>query len=211
MCTDKKFERCLRMIPRTLAQRMYLKHLMSERPIVVGTGPPGCGKTMFACQAAYESLRSKHVSRIIVTRPLVAADEELGFLPGKFEEKMQPWTRPMFDLFENYMTKDRIQKVVEVAPLAYMRGRTFSESFIIADEMQNSTPSQMKMCLTRIGEQSRMVVTGDLDQSDLRGPNGLRDFLDRLEPCEYIEHVHMTSEDVQRHPVVRHLIERVYV
>jgi phosphate starvation-inducible PhoH-like protein len=175
-----------------------------KKPVIVSTGPAGCGKTLFACQAAVQKLQTGQIQKIIVTRPAVSADEELGFLPGKLEKKMEPWIRPMMEIFE----KERVQKMVEIVPLAYMRGRTFKGSFIIADEMQNSTPNQMKMVLTRIGDDSKLVVTGDLAQSDLTTTsNGLNDFIYRLRPdLEYIEYVKMTGEDIQRHPAVTEVL-----
>jgi phosphate starvation-inducible PhoH-like protein len=148
---------------------------------------------------------TNRVENIIITRPAVSADEEIGFLPGKLEKKMEPWVKPMFEIFE----KERIQKHVEIVPLAYMRGRTFKKSFIIADEMQNSTQNQMKMVLTRLGDQSKMVVTGDLDQSDLHFVNGLRDLFGRLggrEDLEYIDHIVFSHEDIQRHPAVAEVL-----
>ena len=171
----------------------------------MSTGPAGCGKTMLACEAAVHRLRYGAVQRIIVTRPAVSADEELGFLPGKLEKKMEPWIRPMMEIFE----KERVQKSVEIVPLAYMRGRTFKDSFIIADEMQNSTANQMKMVLTRLGDDSKLVVTGDLNQSDLpTNSNGLNDFIYRMDgrELEYIDYVKMTGEDIQRHPAIKEVL-----
>ena len=190
------------LVPKTMNQILYVKKLMSlKSPIVVAAGPAGCGKTLLACQVATQKLLSNQIDKIVVTRPTVSVDEDLGFLPGKLEKKMEPWVKPMFEIFE----RERVQKSVEIVPLAYMRGRTFRNSFIIADEMQNSTPNQMKMVLTRIGEDSKMVVTGDLNQSDLRfALNGLNDLFYRLsdKDLEYIDHVIMTGEDIQRHPAI---------
>ena len=187
---------------RTIQQSLYVKKLLDTRkPIVIASGPAGCGKTLFACKAAAHAPLTKRVENIIITRPAVSVDEELGFLPGKLEKKMEPWVKPMFEIFE----KDRVQKSVEIVPLAYMRGRTFKNSFIIADEMQNSTPNQMKMVLTRLGEGSKMVVTGDLDQSDLHFVNGLCDFFYRIrerEDLEYIDQIVFSNEDIQRHPAI---------
>jgi len=160
---------------------------------------------MLACEAAVHRIRHGQVQRIIVTRPAVSADEELGFLPGKLEKKMEPWIRPMMEIFE----KERVQKSVEIVPLAYMRGRTFKDSFIIADEMQNSTANQMKMVLTRLGDESKLVVTGDLNQSDLpTNSNGLNDFIYRIggRELEYIDYVKMTGEDIQRHPAIKEVL-----
>jgi phosphate starvation-inducible PhoH-like protein len=160
---------------------------------------------MLACEAAVHRIRLGQVQRIIVTRPAVSADEELGFLPGKLEKKMEPWIRPMMEIFE----KERVQKSVEIVPLAYMRGRTFKDSFIIADEMQNSTANQMKMVLTRLGDESKLFVTGDLNQSDLpTNSNGLTDFIYRIggRELEYIDYVKMTGEDIQRHPAIKEVL-----
>jgi phosphate starvation-inducible PhoH-like protein len=194
------------LVPKTASQVLYVKKLLDARKaIVIASGPAGCGKTLFACQAAVHSLLTNRVENIIITRPAVSADEELGFLPGKLEKKMEPWVKPMFEIFE----KERIQKHVEIVPLAYMRGRTFKKSFIIADEMQNSTQNQMKMVLTRIGDHSKMVVTGDLDQSDLHYMNGLRDLFGRLggrEDFEYLDHIVFSHEDIQRHPAVAEVL-----
>jgi phosphate starvation-inducible PhoH-like protein len=194
------------LVPKTASQVLYVKKLLDARKaIVIASGPAGCGKTLFACQAAVHSLLTNRVENIVITRPAVSADEELGFLPGKLEKKMEPWIKPMFEIFE----KERIQKHVEIVPLAYMRGRTFKKSFIIADEMQNSTQNQMKMVLTRIGDNSKMVVTGDLDQSDLHYMNGLRDLFGRLggrEDLEYLDHIVFSHEDIQRHPAVAEVL-----
>jgi phosphate starvation-inducible PhoH-like protein len=190
------------LFPKTPTQILYVKKLLSMRkPIVVAAGPAGCGKTLFACQVAAQKVLSNQCDKIIVTRPTVSVDEDLGFLPGKLEKKMEPWVKPMFEIFE----KERIQKSVEIVPLAYMRGRTFKNSFIIADEMQNSTPNQMKMVLTRIGDESKMVVTGDFTQSDLHlKTNGLKDLFFRLsdKELEYIDQIMFENEDIQRHPAV---------
>ena len=189
--------------------------------ILAGVGPAGCGKTAFACHAAVKALSTGEVERIVLTRPLVAVDEELGFLPGSMEQKMDPWIRPMMDVLGDFYTKSEIRRlmdegVIEIAPLAYMRGRTFRRSFIIADEMQNSTPNQMLMILTRIGEESRLVITGDLMQSDLKGRvvNGLEDFYDRwkLETSSggslpMIRCVEFDKSDVQRSAVVASVLE----
>ena len=193
------------MLPRTPGQILYVSKLLGKKPIIVASGPAGCGKTLFACQAAIQHFMLNKVERIIITRPAVSADEELGFLPGKLEKKMEPWVKPMFEIFE----KERLQKYVEIVPLAYMRGRTFKKSFIIADEMQNSTPNQMKMTLTRLGDFSKMVVTGDLDQSDIPyKTNGLLDLFGKVsdKDLEYIDHIVFSDEDIQRHPAVKEVL-----
>jgi phosphate starvation-inducible PhoH-like protein len=194
------------LFPKTPNQILYVKKLMSmKKAIVVAAGPAGCGKTLFACQIAAQKLASNQITKIIVTRPAVSADEDLGFLPGKLEKKMDPWVRPMFEIFE----RERVQRSVEIVPLAYMRGRTFKNSFIIADEMQNSTPNQMKMVMTRIGDDSKMVVTGDLEQSDLHfKTNGLQDLFFRIseKDLEYIDNIIFANEDIQRHPAVSEVL-----
>ena len=193
-------------IARTPLQALYVKKLLDARKsILVASGPAGCGKTLFACKAAAQALVTKRVESIIITRPTVSVDEELGFLPGKLEKKMEPWVKPMFEIFE----KERVQKNVEIVPLAYMRGRTFKHSFIIADEMQNSTQNQMKMVLTRLGEGSKMVVTGDLDQSDIRfADNGLKDLFERIgaREFEYLDRIIFSKEDIQRHPAISEVL-----
>jgi len=194
------------LIAKSANQIMYVKKLMAmKKPIVVAAGPAGSGKTLFACQVAAQKLALNHIDKIVVTRPTVSVDEELGFLPGKLEKKMEPWVRPMFEIFE----REKVHKYVEVVPLAYMRGRTFRNSFIIADEMQNSTPNQMKMVLTRIGDDSKMVVTGDINQSDLQiRLNGLGDLFQRLtfRDLEYIDSIIFTEEDIQRHPAIKEVL-----
>lgn len=203
------------MIPRTPNQIKYVKSLQNvSKPIVIATGPPGSGKTMLPCQVAAEQFKSGNVQKIVLTRPIVCAGEDLGYLPGSIENKMDPWTRPMFDILENYFARSRIKQMIdnrtiEISPLAYMRGRTFNNCYIIADEMQNSTKQQIKMVLTRLGEGSQLAITGDTEQCDLPEPElcGLSELLFRLdgysEQLEYIEHIILEAEDIQRHPAVQ--------
>ena len=195
--------------PKTPGQCEYLRVIQSPKPIVIATGPAGSGKTMFGCQVAAEKLANKECKRLILTRPIVAADEDMGYLPGEMERKMEPWIRPMMDVFENYLTRNQLEKHVCIEPLGFMRGRTFNDSFIIADEMQNSTPNQMKMLLTRLGDNSKMIVMGDLKQSDLGARNGLADLVKRINglELEYIEHVIMDNEDILRHPAVAEILK----
>ena len=200
--------------PRTFTQRKYLDFLYSSVPVVVGTGPAGTGKTLLACHAGSKALLAGQVQRIILTRPAVSVDEQHGFLPGNLNKKMEPWTRPMFDALYRYFSVKKVQDMVydqqiEICPLAYMRGRTFDNAWVIADEMQNSTPSQMKMLLTRIGEESKMVVVGDMDQHE-RGfeQNGLRDLVQRLEDdLEDIVQVKFTESDVVRNEVIKQILK----
>ena len=158
--------------PVTENQKKYVDTLNDNRiPLVVVIGPAGTGKTLLACNNAIKMLKNGNIDKIIITRPVVPVEEDIGFLPGNLNKKMDPWTRPIFDVFSDFFSQTEINlmiqnNVIEIAPLAYMRGRTFKNSFIIADEMQNSSPNQMKMLTTRIGENSKLVITGDLKQSD---------------------------------------------
>lgn len=210
--------------PKTPNQEEYVKYLSDfSIPIVLGIGPAGSGKTLFACNQAVMALRKRDVDKIILTRPVVPVEEDIGFLPGSMINKMDPWTRPIFDiLLEFYAQKDidgmLHSGVLEISPLGYMRGRTFKDAFIIADEMQNSSPNQMLMLTTRIGERSKMVITGDLKQSDRGQDNGLADLMRKLthynKYCEAtnttipnIKMVLMKGEDIQRSPIVSTLLD----
>ena len=173
--------------PKTENQRKYFEFLNNpDKSLIVVIGPAGSGKTLLACAQAMEDLKSNKINKIIITRPMVSVeDEEIGFLPGNLVSKMDPWTRPMMDIFQEFYSKKDINDmiyngVIEICPLAYMRGRTFHKSYIIADEMQNSTPTQMLMLATRIGSQSKMIMMGDIKQSDRTSSlekNGLSDFI----------------------------------
>jgi phosphate starvation-inducible PhoH-like protein len=200
-------------LPKTFHQGLYVKHLQDPRvPLVFGVGPAGSGKTLFACSAAMEQYKQGLVDKIVLTRPMVSVEEDLGFLPGTVIHKMEPWTRPLFDIFYEYCSKKEVELMlkngdIEISPLAYMRGRTFKRSFIIADEMQNSSPNQMLMLLTRVGEDSKMVVTGDLKQSDLPlEKNGLHDFVLKWKSYprvnQSIELVEFNHTDVCRSDIV---------
>jgi phosphate starvation-inducible PhoH-like protein len=202
-------------IPKSPGQIKYLNALKNYlKPVVIVSGPAGSGKTLFACQEGVEKLYRRQVDRLVLTRPIVTVDEDLGYLPGTVEAKMDPWTRPMFDIMDGYFSSARIKKmvsdkVIEVSPLAYMRGRTFDNCFVVADEMQNSTQNQMKTILTRLGEDSKMVITGDVDQCDLpSGVGGLSDILFRMDEkeLEYIEKVILEGEDIHRHPAVKEVL-----
>ena len=204
--------------PRNFHQDDLLGYLEDKNiDIVFAVGPAGTGKTMISTLAGIKGLREGKIDKFIVTRPAVSVDEQHGFLPGTLQEKMAPWTRPIFDIFEEYYKSDQIEYMlkenkIEIAPLAYMRGRTFKHAFIIADELQNATDNQMKMLLTRIGDGSKLVVTGDLNQHD-RGyeSNGLKMFIDRLveKGSDRIKLVEFTSHDIERHPVVEEVL-RLY-
>ncbi len=206
--------------PKGHNQQLYVDTLNKpSNKLLFVVGPAGTGKTMFACLKAAELLKSGEIKKVVVTRPIVTVDEELGFLPGNIAKKMDPWTRPIFDLFLEYYTKSELDNlinsnVVEISPLAYMRGRTFKHAFIIADEMQNSSPSQMKMLTTRIGTNSRMVITGDLEQSDRTTDNGLKDILTKFnnyKSSKYEDHlikiVEMQDIDIERSDIVRKIID----
>lgn len=166
-------------------QNLYNNYLFdNEVKLVIAEGSPGCGKTLFACKAAVESLfHDDNIDKIVITRPVVSVENEnIGFLPGDLNSKMNPWLIPIFDVLLQYFSKKELDKqisdgIIEISPLGFMRGRTFKNCFIIADEVQNTTPSQMLMMTTRIGENSKLILTGDLSQSDLLGTNGLQDIL----------------------------------
>lgn len=205
----------VQIIPRNLSQETYLELLKNwKKYIVFAIGPAGTGKTMLGVQMAIKLLKENSIKKIIITRPAVSVDEEHGFLPGTLNQKMEPWTRPIMDVFEEYYHPKDIalmldEGIIEISPLAYMRGRTFKNAFIVADEMQNATPSQMKMLLTRLGENSRMVVTGDLNQADRPRENGLLDFVqlyENFKQNKLVDMVWFTANDVERHPVVKEIL-----
>jgi len=200
---------------RNANQKLYLSKLYAEQTsIVLAIGPAGTGKTMLAVQYGIKLYQEGIVDKIVVTRPAVSVDEDLGFLPGTLNEKMAPWTRPIFDVLSEYYQKKDIEKMleegtIEISPLAYMRGRTFKNAYIVADEMQNATVNQMKMLLTRLGEGSKMVVTGDLAQADRLSDNGLIDFCNLLEQKEYLEHIDIVrfdARDIERHNAVKEIL-----
>lgn len=201
--------------PKNLSQETYLLKLNdSNKVIVFAIGPAGTGKTMLGVQWAIDQLKYGAADKIIITRPAVSVDEEHGFLPGDLNEKMAPWTKPIFDvLAENFNAKEIEnfirEGVIETSPLAYMRGRTFKNAVVIADEMQNATPSQMKMLLTRLGTDSKMVVTGDLQQADRPSNNGLLEFLklyNGFKNHRYVDIVQFDIEDVERHEAVKEIL-----
>ena len=206
----------VQIVPRNLAQESYLELLKNPRKyIVFAIGPAGTGKTMLGVQMAIKLYQEGVISKIIITRPAVSVDEDHGFLPGTLNQKMEPWTRPIMDVFEEYYHPKEIaamleDNVIEISPLAYMRGRTFKNAFVVADEMQNATPSQMKMLLTRLGDNSRMVVTGDLNQADRPRENGLLEFCELYgQGGDYrmIAIAKFDVRDVERHPVVKEVLK----
>jgi phosphate starvation-inducible PhoH-like protein len=201
-----------RIAARSAAQALYVK-AMREHELVFGLGPAGTGKTYLAVAAAVDLLMTGRVERIILSRPAVEAGERLGFLPGDLREKVDPYLRPLFDALNDMLPADQIAKrmgtgEIEVAPLAFMRGRTLARAFVILDEAQNTTPMQMKMFLTRLGEGSRMVVTGDPTQTDLppQTRSGLADALDAVDGVEGVSVVRFTEKDVVRHPLVARIV-----
>ena len=202
-----------KIIAKTPGQKDYCR-LLRGREVVFGLGPAGTGKTYMAVAKAVESLKKREVERIVLSRPAVEAGERLGFLPGDMKEKVDPYLRPLYDALYDMMPSDKVDRMltsgeIEIAPLAFMRGRTLSESYVIIDEAQNTTPVQMKMVLTRLGQGSRMVITGDLSQIDLpdNQPSGLADAVERLQGVEGVGIIHLSGKDVVRHPVVARILQ----
>ena len=202
--------------PKNGIQRDYHNLLnQKSKKIVVATGPAGTGKTMFATETAVKYFLMGTYEKLIFTRPSVSVDEDLGYLPGTLEEKMAPWVRPIYDILYTFLTPKEVSaliedKTIEISPLGYMRGRTFKNCWIVADEMQNSTVSQMKMLMTRLGENSRLVITGDLDQHDRENEqNGLADFLDKFKGkrSASITSVEFEHSDIQREEIVKEVLE----
>lgn len=198
---------------RSSGQEDYLK-AMARRDVVFSIGPAGTGKTYLAVAAAVAALRQKQVARIVLARPAVEAGESLGFLPGALEDKVDPYLRPLYDALQDLLEPERLgrfqsMKIVEVAPLAFMRGRTLNDAFIILDEAQNTTPAQMKMFLTRLGSRSQVVVTGDITQTDLpKGhPSGLIEVRSVLTKLDGVSFVYLTERDVVRNPLVQAIVK----
>jgi phosphate starvation-inducible PhoH-like protein len=197
---------------KNLSQRSYID-LIRSNPVVFATGPAGTGKTYLAMAMAVAALNRQEVTRLILTRPAVEAGEKLGFLPGDLAEKVNPYLRPLYDALHDMMSFDKVQRliergIIEVAPLAFMRGRTLNDAFVILDEAQNTTPEQMKMLLTRQGFNSVVVVTGDVTQSDLGADtrSGLSEALEILSRVEGIGFMEFSEQDVVRHPLVQSII-----
>ena len=205
----------------TVNQKKLLTQLndkvrFNDSKLVVVTGPAGSGKTMLLCKKAFEMLRHEDVDKVLITRPLVTVDEDLGYLPGNINNKTEPWLKPIYDYMYKYFEPNEIHELfrsqkIEICPLAYMRGRTLDNTYIIADEMQNSTIKQMKMLLSRIGNNSMMAINGDFTQSDIV-ENGLYDFLQRYENSKEdmcylnISHIRFESEDIRRNEIINDVL-----
>lgn len=203
-------------IPRNISQSKFMACLKKHsNRIVIASGPAGTGKTLFCVEMGIRYYLEEIYEKIIFTRPIVTVDEDMGYLPGTLEDKMNPYLRPLFDILYNFISPSEVkklieEKIIEIAPLGMMRGRTFKNCWIVADEMQNSSISQMKMLLTRIGENSRLIVTGDLEQNDRKGEvNGLEDFLNKLKGrrSDSISTVEFERKDIEREDVVKEVLE----
>ena len=206
------------LIPKSLNQEHYIEILTDQtKHIVFATGPAGTGKTMLAMLAGIKAYKEGQVSKLILTRPAVGVDDERhGFLPGNINAKMEPWTKPLFDVIQEYYSPREVarmleEQAIEISPLAFMRGRTFKGSWVVADEMQNATPGQIKMLLTRLGEGSKIVVTGDTRQADRSdSDNGLLDFkglVERYQQSKYVAGVEFERKDIARHPAVKEILD----
>jgi phosphate starvation-inducible PhoH-like protein len=208
------YKKQLEIIPRNLNQEELMAQIEGgEKDVIFAIGPAGSGKTMIATLEAIRMLRKGQIEKIVITRPTVAVDDNgIGYLPGDANQKMLPWMLPVLDVFREYYTKRELDAliesgVVEMVPMAFIRGRTFKSSFILVDEAQNTTPSSMLSALTRIGEGSKMVITGDIRQSDRGSHNGLSDFLNRYRETSRIVLVEFGYKDVVRHPVIAEILD----
>ena len=202
--------------PRNNSQQKFLNSLKNKDcKIIIASGPAGTGKTLFGIEQGIKNYIMGNCEKLIFTRPVVSVDEDIGFLPGTLEEKMSPWIRPIFDILYNFISPKEVEtliseKIIEISPLGFMRGRTFKNCWIMADEMQNSTVSQMKMLLTRIGENSRLVITGDCEQHDRKNEiNGLEDFLNKFKGrrSDSINSIEFDKSDIERENVVKEVLE----
>jgi len=208
---------------KTPNQAKYISSLEDDSTkLLLVNGPAGTGKTFFACLKSINHLKLNKIDKIVITRPLVTVEEEIGFLPGSIIKKMDPWTKPIFDIFLEFYSVKELEtmihnNIIEICPLAFMRGRTFKNTFIIADEMQNSSPNQMKMITTRLGENCKMVVTGDIKQSDLQNNNGFSEIIQKINLfnkyntsnnlVDIIKIVELINEDIQRSQITKHILD----
>ena len=199
--------------PRTKGQAKFIKEILNK-DIVFAIGPAGTGKTFISVSHAVSMLNSGFIDKIIISRPAVEAGEKLGFLPGDLKEKIDPYLRPIYDSLDENLPKDNVAKLIEkqkieIAPIAYLRGRTLNNSYIILDEAQNTSPIQMKMFLTRFGENSKMIITGDITQIDLPSKNksGLKDAISNLKKIKDISFIYLTEKDVVRHSLVQKIVK----
>jgi phosphate starvation-inducible PhoH-like protein len=202
--------------PKNKSQENFLNSLKKNNyKIVIATGPAGTGKTLFAIEQAIKNYVNGNFTKLIFTRPVVTVDEDIGYLPGTLEDKLGPFVKPIFDIIYDFISPKDVEhliseKVIEIAPLGFLRGRTFKNCWIVADEMQNSTISQMKMLLTRIGENSRLIITGDLEQHDRHGEiNGLEDFLQKIKGrrSDSISSIEFDKNDIEREDIVKEILE----
>lgn len=201
--------------PRTINQARYVEllHPTKGPPIVMATGPAGSGKTLLACNEGVLNLKNGNYNKIVLTRPVQTVDEEIGYLPGDIDKKLDPWIKPLYDCFSVHYSYQKLSQmknsgVIEIVPLAFMRGRTFDNSWIIADEMQNSTDNQLKMLVTRLGNDSKLIITGDVQQKDIP-ESGLEHFLDHMyhDDLEYTKSIELSDDDINRHPAVREMLD----
>ena len=202
--------------PRNNSQEKFLNSLKNkDYRIIIASGPAGTGKTLFGIEQGIKNYILGNYEKIIFTRPVVSVDEDIGYLPGTLEDKMAPWSRPIYDILYNFVSPKEVEtfiseKIIEISPLGFMRGRTFKNCWIVADEMQNSTVTQMKMLLTRIGENSRLIITGDCEQHDRKNEiNGLEDFLIKLNGrrSNSITSIEFDKSDIERENVVKEVLE----
>jgi phosphate starvation-inducible PhoH-like protein len=208
---DSKFAK-----PKNESQARYMSALKKpHNKIIIATGPAGTGKTLIGTEYGIREFLTGNYEKLIFTRPAVSADEDLGYLPGTLEDKMAPWVRPIYDILYKFISPQEVtmmltEKIIEIAPMAYMRGRTFKNTWIVADECQNTNVNQFKMLLTRLGENSRMVITGDLDQHDRHDEiNGLADFLDKFKGCRSssISSIEFNKGDIEREEVIKEVLD----
>jgi phosphate starvation-inducible PhoH-like protein len=211
---NPKIKQKIKLLPKNLAQEKYVDALQDENTnIVFAVGPAGTGKTFLATLYAIQQLKAGQIDKIVITRPNVSVDDkDIGFLPGDIYKKMSPWTKPVLDIFEEYYSIRDItymieNNIIELLPLAFVRGRTLKNSIIIFEESQNSTKTSMMSVLTRIGENSKLIITGDVKQSDRGKSNGLTDFLNRFTKSEHIAICNFGNDSIERHPVIGEILQ----